>query len=86
VQSVTLTSEEAVALGAAAVVGVMLAGIDTGTELEEEARAKVAQEAIEVCNGTTMTPTEIRDLGVRTVRQALDDPAVLHGAIEADHG
>jgi hypothetical protein len=82
--SVTLTSEEAVALGAAAVVGVMLAGIGTGTDAEEAARSAVAQEAIETCNATTLTPTEIRDLGVRTVRKALGDDRVLLGAIDDD--
>jgi hypothetical protein len=77
--SVWLTSEEAVALGAAAVVGVMLAGIDDMTPDQEPAAAMVVREAIETCNATTMTPTEIYELGIRTVRRALGDDNALTG-------
>lgn len=61
----TLTSEEAVAIGAAAIIGAILSTGTTGPEAD-----KLVREAVDVAGGTTLTPTEIKDLGLRMIADA----------------
>ncbi len=62
----TLTSEEAVAVGAAAIIGAIMSTGTTGPEAD-----KLVRDAIDVAGGTTLTPTEIKDLGLRMIADAV---------------